>query len=345
MRQLYSGAGLCQLNLILANNAQGAYRGTPHDFTSGAKPGLATSCQPGDNSKETAFSHNLCNNAAPDAARLHPFIYDRRICFMESATIPQFRDILVETPAARVGLVRLNRPQVLNALSKQLMDELMTALQAFDQNPDIGAIVLTGNEKAFSAGADISEMAGASTTDMIRRGMTDRWSRLRRINKPVIAAVSGHCLGGGCELAMTCDMIVASETAKFGQPEINIGVIPGAGGTQRLARAVGKSLAMEMVLNDRRLSAEEALRYGLVSRVTPLERYLEEAVTLAAQVASRAPLAVQLGKEAVNHAFELSLSEGLAYEQKLFYILFASEDQKEGMAAFKEKRKPAWQGR
>jgi enoyl-CoA hydratase len=264
---------------------------------------------------------------------------------MESATNMSFRDIVLETPAPRVGLVRLNRPQVLNALGRQLMDELMAALQAFDQDPEIGAIVITGNEKAFSAGADISEMAGASPTDMIRRGMTDRWSRLRQIRKPVIAAVCGHCLGGGCELAMTCDIIVASETAKFGQPEINIGVIPGAGGTQRLARTVGKSLAMEMVLNDRRLDAEEALRYGLVSRVAPVERYLEEAITLAAQIASRAPLAVQLGKEAINHAFESGLGEGLAYEQKLFYILFASEDQKEGMAAFQEKRKPAWQGK
>jgi enoyl-CoA hydratase len=264
---------------------------------------------------------------------------------MEPEPNIRFRDILLETPAPRVGLVRLHRPQVLNALGHQLMDELMAALQEFDKNPDIGAIVVTGNERAFSAGADISEMAGASTTDMIRRGMSERWSRLRRIHKPLIAAVSGHCLGGGCELALACDIIVASETATFGQPEINIGVIPGGGGTQRLARIVGKSLAMEMVLNDRRLGAEEALRYGLASRVAPLERYLEEAITLAAQIAGRAPLAVQLGKEAINQAFESGLSAGLAYEQKLFYILFASEDQKEGMAAFKEKRKPAWQGK
>lgn len=254
------------------------------------------------------------------------------------------QDVLVETPAPGVGLVRLNRPQVLNALRGQLMEELLTALQRLDADPAIGALVITGNERAFSAGADIREMTEASVTAMVRRGMTDRWARLRAIRKPLIAAVSGHCLGGGCELAMNCDIIVASESARFGQPEINIGVIPGAGGTQRLTHAVGKSLAMEMVLNDRRLSADEALRAGLVSRVAPVERYLDEAIALAAQIAARAPLAVQLGKEAVNKAYELPLSEGLAYEQKLFYILFGSEDQKEGMRAFQEKRAPVWRG-
>jgi enoyl-CoA hydratase len=255
-----------------------------------------------------------------------------------------YTDILVEQPAERVGLVRLNRPQVLNALRKQLMEELADAVYSFDQEPAIGAVVITGNEKAFSAGADITEMAEASATEMLNRGVSDRWSWMRYIRKPLIAAVGGHCLGGGCELAMCCDILLAADNAKFGQPEINIGVIPGAGGTQRLTHAVGKSLAMEMVLNDRRLSAEEALRYGLVSRVAPVESYLQEALTLAGQIATRAPLAVQLGKEAVNQAFELSLSQGLAYEQKLFYLLFASADQKEGMAAFKEKRKPVWQG-
>jgi enoyl-CoA hydratase len=188
-------------------------------------------------------------------------------------------------------------------------------------------------------------MANATTTEMLNRGMIERWQLLRRLRKPLIAAVSGHCLGGGCELAMLCDMIVASETAKFGQPEINIGVIPGAGGTQRLTRAVGKSLAMEVILNDRRLTAEEALRGGLVSRVVPVASYLDEAITLATQIAARAPLAVQLGKEAINRAYELSLTEAAAYEEKLFYILFASEDQKEGMHAFVEKRPPQWQGK
>jgi enoyl-CoA hydratase len=263
---------------------------------------------------------------------------------MQSATHPTYTDLLVEFPAERVGLIRLNRPQVLNALRGQLMEELLTASQLLDQDPAIGVIVITGNERAFSAGADITEMSDASATELLNRGMSDRWLRLRRIRKPLIAAVSGHCLGGGNELAMTCDIIVASETAKFGQPEINIGVIPGAGGTQRLTHAVGKSLAMEMVLNDRRLSAEEALRADLVSRVVPVERYLEEAITLAGQIAARAPLAVQLGKEAVNQALEVGLSQGLSYEQKLFYLLFASEDQKEGMRAFREKRQPVWRG-
>ncbi len=256
-----------------------------------------------------------------------------------------YQDIIVERPVDRVGLVRLNRPQALNALRGQLMEELVNALQGFDRDPTIGALVITGNEKAFSAGADITEMANAAVTDMLNRGMIERWRALRNIRKPIIAAVSGHCLGGGCELAMACDIIVASETAKFGQPEINIGVIPGAGGTQRLTKAVGKSLAMEVVLNDRRLTAEEALRYGLASRVAPVDKYLEEALTLAGQIAARAPLGVQMGKEAINKSFEMGLADGMSYEEKLFYILFASEDQKEGMRAFVEKRKPSWQGK
>ena len=256
-----------------------------------------------------------------------------------------YQDIIVERPVDRVGLVRLNRPQALNALRGQLMEELVNALQGFDRDPTIGALVITGNEKAFSAGADITEMANAAVTDMLNRGMIERWRALRNIRKPIIAAVSGHCLGGGCELAMACDIIVASETAKFGQPEINIGVIPGAGGTQRLTKAVGKSLAMEVLLNDRRLTAEEALRYGLASRVAPVDKYLEEALTLAGQIAARAPLGVQMGKEAINKSFEMGLADGMSYEEKLFYILFASEDQKEGMRAFVEKRKPSWQGK
>ncbi len=264
---------------------------------------------------------------------------------METTTTSIYQDILVERPITGVGLIRLNRPAALNALRGQLMSELVEALQTFDADPAIGAMVITGNDKAFSAGADITEMAEASLVEMLNRGMIDRWRRLRNLRKPLIAAVSGHCLGGGCELAMLCDMIIASETAKFGQPEINIGVIPGAGGTQRLTKAVGKSLAMEVILNDRRLTAAEALHYGLASRVLPVDKYLEEAITLASQIAARAPVAVQLGKEAINKAMETTLSEGTAYEEKLFYILFASEDQKEGMAAFREKRKPQWRGR
>lgn len=244
----------------------------------------------------------------------------------------------------RVGLVRLNRPKALNALSSGLTRELMDALLAFEADEAIGAIVITGDERAFAAGADIKEMSEASAVEMLKRDMIGNFDAIQKVTKPVIAAVSGWCLGGGNELAMSCDMIVASETARFGQPEINLGVIPGAGGTQRLTRAVGKALAMEMVLNNRTLTASEALHYGLVNRVVPVERYLQEALELAAEIAARAPLAVRLGKEAVNHAFETTLAEGMADERRAFYFLFASQDQKEGMAAFTEKRKPQWKG-
>jgi len=251
--------------------------------------------------------------------------------------------ILTETHG-QVGLVRLNRPKALNALSSGLRRELMDALNTFDADPSIGAIVITGDERAFAAGADIKEMAEASAVDMLQQDNISTFDRIQKVRKPMIAAVSGWCLGGGNELAMSCDMVVASETARFGQPEINLGVIPGAGGTQRLTRVVGKAIAMEMVLNNRMLTAAEALQYGLVNCVVPVERYLEEALGLAAEIAARAPLAVRLGKEAVNHAFESFLAEGLADERRAFYFLFASQDQKEGMAAFTEKRKPEWKG-
>jgi enoyl-CoA hydratase len=205
-------------------------------------------------------------------------------------------------------------------------------------------MVITGDERAFAAGADIKEMSGASAVEMLLNDQIGIFDGLRAIHKPVIAAVSGWCLGGGNELAMSCDLIVASETARFGQPEINLGVIPGAGGTQRLARAVGKAIAMEMVLNNRVLTAAEALQYGLVNRLVPVECFLEEAVQLASEIAARAPLAVRLGKEAVNHAFESFLSDGLAAERRAFYFLFTSKDQKEGMRAFIEKRKADWEG-
>ena len=244
----------------------------------------------------------------------------------------------------RVGLVRLNRPQAMNALNSTLTGELMEALSGFDEDEAIGAMVVTGNERAFAAGADIKEMADASAIEMLLRDNISRFDRIRQIKKPVIAAVSGYCLGGGNELALSCDMIVASETARFGQPEITIGVIPGAGGTQRLTRAVGKAVAMEMVLNNRTLTADEALQFGLVNRVVPAERCLDEALSLAAEIAARAPLAVRLGKEAINHAFESFLADGLADERRAFYMLFATQDQKEGMAAFIEKRKPDWKG-
>ena len=244
----------------------------------------------------------------------------------------------------KVGLVLINRPKAMNALNAKVMDELATALEEFDSNPDIGAMVLAGDERAFAAGADIKEMADSSSVDMLKADRISRWDRIRNIKKPVIAAVSGWCLGGGHELAMGCDLIVASETAIFGQPEINLGVMPGAGGTQRLTRAVGKALAMEMVLNNRNLSAEEALRYGLVNRVAPVEIYLENAIQLANEIAARAPLAIRFAKEAVNNAFETFLTDGISDERRSFYFLFSTEDQKEGMQAFVEKRPPEWKG-
>jgi enoyl-CoA hydratase len=254
-----------------------------------------------------------------------------------------YKTILVEEHE-RVGLIRLNQPKALNALNDTLMRELMQALAELDADRAIGSIVLTGDERAFAAGADIKEMANATAVQMFLKDNISLLDRIRAVKKPAIAAVSGWCLGGGNELAMSCDMIIASETARFGQPEINIGVIPGAGGTQRLPRAVGKAIAMEMVLNNRTLTADEALRFGLVNRVVPVERYLEEAIGLAAEIAARAPLAVRLGKAAVNNAFESFLTDGLKDERRDFYFLFATQDQKEGMAAFVEKRKPEWEG-
>jgi enoyl-CoA hydratase len=244
----------------------------------------------------------------------------------------------------RVGLIRLNRPQIRNALDSVLMNEVAAAMEAFDASAEIGAMVVTGDARAFASGADIKEMADESAIGMFTTGRIAQWDRIRKVKKPVIAAVSGWCLGGGNELAMVCDIIVASETAKFGQPEINLGVIPGAGGTQRIARAAGKAIAMEMVLNGRILTAGEALQYGLVSKVVPEEAYLDEALRLAEEIAARAPLAVRLGKEAVNNAFESFLTDGLADERRAFYLLFASDDQKEGMKAFLEKRPPDWKG-
>ncbi|HEX9332705.1 MAG TPA: enoyl-CoA hydratase-related protein [Anaerolineales bacterium] len=252
--------------------------------------------------------------------------------------------ILAETHG-RVGLIILNRPQVMNALNNQLMRELMDALEAFDKNDSIGAMVITGNEKAFAAGADIKEMAGKSIQQMMDRDHIAVFGRIRTIRKPVIAAVSGWALGGGCEIALSCDMIVASESAMFGQPEINIGVIPGAGGTQRLTHAVGKAVAMEMILNDRRLTAQEAYQYGMVNRVVPAEKYLDEALKLAGEIAARAPIALRTAKKMINQTFERTLSEGLVAEKQEFYNLFATEDQKEGMKAFIEKRKPTWTGK
>ena len=253
-----------------------------------------------------------------------------------------YETIVVDYPADGVGLVRLNTAR--NVLTGPLMGELMTALEVMDADNAMRCMIITGNKRLFAVGADITEMAQATPVELLNKAFIARWERLRQVRKPVIAAVSGYALGGGCELALSCDMIVASDSAVFGQPEINLGVIPGAGGTQRLTRTLGKALAMEMVLNDRRLTAQEAERFGLVNRVAPVDTYLDEAITLATQIAARAPIAIRLAKEAVNMALETPLAAGLAYERTLFYALFATDDQKEGMAAFLEKRDPTWKG-
>ncbi len=244
-----------------------------------------------------------------------------------------------------IALIQLSRPKELNALNLQLMSELRDALKVLDNDDNVRVILITGNEKAFAAGADIKQMAGKTMIDMWKIDQFSTWDQIRRTKKPLIAAVSGFALGGGCELAMTCDMIVASETAKFGQPEIKIGVMPGAGGTQRLTKTIGKARAMEMVLTGKFISAQEALDYGLINKVVPVELYLEAAVSLAKEIASMSPIAVQLAKEAVNRSFETHLDEGLTLERKNFYLAFASEDQKEGMQAFIEKRKAVYKGK
>ncbi|MGD2161689.1 MAG: enoyl-CoA hydratase-related protein [Anaerolineales bacterium] len=254
-----------------------------------------------------------------------------------------YRDLQVEVQG-EVGLIRIDRPKALNALNSNVMEELHEALQSFDADPQVGAIVITGNERAFAAGADIKQMVEASAVEMLENDPIGLWDHVQEVTKPVIAAVSGWCLGGGNELAMACDMIVASETAVFGQPEINLGVIPGAGGTQRLTRAVGKAVAMEMVLNDRHLTAEEALQMGLINRVVPVELYLEEALKLASEIAAHAPIAVRMAKEMVVRAHETLLSDGIAEERRNFYFLFSTADQKEGMQAFMEKRDAEWKG-
>ena len=249
------------------------------------------------------------------------------------------------TSAEGVAIIRINRPEVLNALNMRVMEELVDALETLDKDDAVRCIILTGDEQAFAAGADIKEMMDASAMEMLRRDQFSRWDRIRKIKKPVLAAVSGFALGGGCELAMSCDMIIASETARFGQPEINLGAMPGAGGTQRLTRAVGKAKAMEMVLTGRTIDAEEALRWGLVNKVVPPESCLDEAKSWAREIATKPPVAVRLAKESVLKAFDTTIEGGLEFERKNFYLLFSSEDQKEGMKAFAEKRKPEWKGK
>lgn len=257
-----------------------------------------------------------------------------------------YQFIIVEPQhAPQVALIQLNRPKELNALNLELMGEVRDALKMLDQDDAVRAIVLTGNERAFAAGADIKQMAGKNAIDMLRIDQFSTWDTIKKIKKPIIAAVSGFALGGGNELVMHCDMVIASETAVFGQPEIKIGVMPGAGGTQRLTRNIGKVNAMEMVLTGKFITAERAYQLGLVNRVVPVELYLEEAITLATEIASLSPIAVKLAKEAVLKSYDSPLSEGLEFERKNFYMLFATEDQKEGMQAFVEKRQANFQGK
>ncbi|MDJ0949815.1 MAG: enoyl-CoA hydratase [Alphaproteobacteria bacterium] len=256
-----------------------------------------------------------------------------------------YQNILVETRGA-VGLITLNRPEALNALNNEIMAEVTQALDDYEADDAIGAIVLTGNEKAFAAGADIKEMQTKSYMDVyLEDFITAGWERVTRCRKPVIAAVGGYALGGGCELAMMCDFIIAADTAKFGQPEINLGALPGAGGTQRLTKLVGKSKSMDMCLTGRMMDADEAERSGLVSRVVPADELIDQAVTAAEKIAAMSRPAVMLVKECVNRAYETTLAEGVRFERRMFHSVFATEDQKEGMAAFAEKRKPEFRNR
>ncbi|HSW95487.1 MAG TPA: enoyl-CoA hydratase-related protein [Patescibacteria group bacterium] len=247
---------------------------------------------------------------------------------------------------APIAVVQLDRPEVLNALSEELMDELVASLETLDDEPDIRCIVLTGSDKAFAAGADIKQsFVDATPASMLEQDLTTRWERVRKIRKPIIAAVSGYCLGGGCELAMTCDIIVASETAQFGQPEVNLGIIPGAGGTQRLTRAVGKYRAMDIILTGRRVKADEAKAIGLAAQVYPAATWLEDAKTLARTIAEKPPIAVRLATEAIDLAWNSTLDAGLEFERKAFYLLFSTEDKKEGVDAFMAKRKAVFKGK
>ncbi len=256
-----------------------------------------------------------------------------------------FENIVVSVQGP-IALVQLNRPKVLNALNGALMTELADALETYDRDEGVRCMVIYGSDRAFSAGADIDQMKSATPLYMLENNWINRnFDRIRKVTKPIIAAVSGYCLGGGCELAMSCDIMIASETAKFGQPEITIGIVPGAGGTQRLPRAIGKSRAMELVLTGSFMSAKEAEARGLVSRVVPAELVLDEAKKLALDIAGKPPVAVRFAKEAVNKVYELPLTEGLEYESRLFQTLFSTEDQKEGMDAFLNKRNPQWKGK
>jgi enoyl-CoA hydratase len=255
-----------------------------------------------------------------------------------------YQNIIVETHG-RVGVIRLNRPQALNALNKALMAELTEAIETFDADEKIGCMLITGSDKAFAAGADIKEMADKPFIDVYLGDFVSNWNAAARARKPIVAAVAGFALGGGCELAMQCDIVIAADTAKFGQPEIKLGVIPGIGGTQRLARAVGKAKAMDLILTGRMMDAAEAERSGLVARLVPPANLMDEAMRVAETIANMSLPSVLAGKESVNRAFESGLSEGVAFERRIFHSLFATEDQKEGMKAFIEKRTPKWKNK
>ncbi|TAE25292.1 MAG: enoyl-CoA hydratase [Candidatus Kapaibacterium sp.] len=256
----------------------------------------------------------------------------------------EYANILVTRPADGVGAIQLNRPKVLNALNTKTMSEILHALREHEHDDSVRCNVIYGDERAFAAGADIRELADSSTVQMMIRNQFSAWEDIRGIKKPIIAAVSGFALGGGCELAMLCDMIVASETAQFGQPEIKIGIIPGAGGTQRLTKAAGKARAMDIVLTGRNLSAQEAFDMGLLTRIVPQAEWLSSAISLATEIAAMPPIAVREAKEAVLKSFDLSIEAGLEFERKNFYLLLSTEDAREGMRAFMEKRMPVWKG-
>jgi enoyl-CoA hydratase len=255
-----------------------------------------------------------------------------------------YQNILI-TKEGPIGIAQLNRPKVLNALNSETMIELVKAFEELDKDQSINVIILTGGPNVFAAGADLKEMAQATPVDLVLGRRFELWDRIRRISKPIIAAVSGYCLGGGNELVMSCDIIIASETATFGQPEVNVGIMPGAGGTQRLTRAVGKYRSMEMILTGRSISAEEAFRIGLVNKIVPVESLMDEAKKIAREIASKPPISVRAAKEAIVRAQDTTLEVGLEFERRAFYLLFATEDGKEGMKAFLEKRKPVFKGK
>jgi enoyl-CoA hydratase len=255
-----------------------------------------------------------------------------------------YEHLLVSSEEA-VGVIQINRPKVRNALNRATMDEIVAALEAFEQDEGVRCVILTGNDQAFAAGADVNEFAGATPVQMLQGYRFQQWERIRKFSKPLIAAVAGFCLGGGCELAMICDIIIAAETARFGQPEINLGIMPGAGGTQRLPRAVGKYRAMELILSGRQITAQQAYEWGLANRVVPAEALLDETRALAREIASKPPVAVRVAKEAILKSLDTPMETGLDHERRLFYLLFSTEDKEEGISAFLEKRKADFKGR